>query len=171
MKKRVTLQLDALMGKYKQELAETKTRQAQTKTEEDIFLNEFKLLRREIIRPVMEDIGNELRTRGHEYGISEAEELVHPKSGTQHANITMKIIPAGFDWSAYTSFQQTPSISFFALKHDKKICVWGSNMMPGRGRIGSAGPRGEFSVKEITNDVIEQEVLRVLEEIFNPTGL
>ena len=153
------------MDKYEQRLEEAKKRQEQIKSEEDVFLSEFTRLRKEVIHPRMEDIGNPLKERGHDYRISEEEESVDLEGRTRDARITMNIFPAGVDRSAYRP-ENTPSISFVATRYKKKIWAHSSNIMPNRG--GSAGPRGEFNAEEITSDVVEREVLGVLKEIFDP---
>ena len=167
MKKEVKSQLDVLIDKYGQRLAEAKKRQEQTKVEEDVFLTEFKRLRKKVIHPVMKDIGNRLKKRGHEYRISEQEESVDSEGRTRNAKITMSIFPKGVDRSAYGP-ENTPSISFIATRDKKKIWVHGSSIMPTRG--GTAGSRGEFNAAEITTDAVEGEVLGVLKEILDPEG-
>jgi hypothetical protein len=165
MKKETKSQLDVLMDKYGQRLEEAKKRQEQIKSEEDVFLSEFKRLRKEVIFPEMEDIGNHLKVRGHDYRIAEEEESLDSEGRTRDAKITINIFPAGVDRSAYRP-EDTPSISFIATRYEKKIWVHGSNMMPNRG--GSAGSRGKFNVEEITSDIVEREVLKVLKEIYDP---
>ena len=167
MKKEVKSQLDVLIDKYGQRLAEAKKRQEQTKVEEDVFLTEFKRLRKKVIHPVMKDIGNRLKKRGHEYRISEQEESVDSEGRTRNAKITMSIFPKGVDRSAYGP-ENTPSISFIATRDKKKIWVHGSSIMPARG--GTSGSRGEFNAAEITTDAVEGEVLGVLKEILDPEG-
>lgn len=165
MNKEAKSQLDGLMDKYEQRLAEAKTKQEQIKLEEGAFLSEFKRLREEVIRTTMEEVGIHLKARGHDYRISEAEESVDAEGRTQDAEITFSIFPTGIDRSLYRP-ENTPSISFTAPRYKKKISVHGSNMLPNRG--GSAGPRGEFKAEEIDSALVEREVLGVLEEIFDP---
>ncbi len=167
MKKEVKSQLDVLMDKYGQGLAEAKKRQEQIKVEKDVFLTEFKQLRKKVIRPVMKNIGRQLKKRGHEYRISEQEESFDSGGRTRNAKITMIIFPKGVDRSAYRP-ENTPSISFIATRDKKKIWVHGSSMMPTRS--GTAGSRGEFNAAEITSDVVGREVLGILKEIFDPEG-
>jgi len=167
MKKEAKSQLHVLMDKYGQRLAQGKKRLEQIKVEEDVFLTKFKRLRKKVIHPVMKDIGNQLKKRGHEYRISEQEESVDAEGRTRNAKITMSIFPKGLDQSAYRP-ENTPSISFIATRDKKKIWVHGSSIMPTRG--GTAGSRGEFNAAEITGDAVEREVLGVLKEIFDPEG-
>ena len=167
MKKEVKSQLDVLMDKYGQRSAEAKKRQEQIKVEEDVFLTEFKRLRKKVIHSVMKDIGNRLKKRGHEYQISEQEESIDLEGRTRNAKITMSIFPKGLDQSAYQP-ENTPSISFIATRDKKKIWIYGSSRMPSGG--GTAGSRGEFNAAEITSNAVEREVLGVLKEIFDPEG-
>jgi len=164
MKKETKSQLNVLMDKYHQKLAEAEGRQKQIKTEEDVFLTEFKRLRKKVIHRTMKSIGNQLKKRGHEYRISEQEESVDLEGRTRNANITMSIFPTGVDRSAYRP-ENTPSISFIATRHKKKVWIYGSSRMPSGG--GTAGSRGEFNIAEISSDTVEREVLGVLKEIFD----
>lgn len=164
MRKETKSQIDAMMGKYEKRLGESKKVSEQTAREEETFLNEFKRLRKEVIRPVMEDIGNQLEARGHKFRISEREESIGGYGRVENAEITMRILPAGPDWSTHRP-ESTPHISFTATKYKKKISIHGSSMMPHRG--GSGGPRGDFNTEEITSDMIEKEVLDILKEIFD----
>ena len=167
MKKEAKSQLHVLMDKYGQRLAEGKKRLEQIKVEEDVFLTKFKRLRKKVIHPVMKDIGNQLKKRGHEYRISEQEESIDSEGRTRNAKITMSIFPKGLDQSAYRP-ENTPSISFIATRDKKKIWVHGSSRMPSGG--GTAGSRGKFNAAEITSGIVEREVLGVLKEIFDPEG-
>jgi hypothetical protein len=165
MNKKAKSQLDTLMDKYEQRLAEAKNRQEQIKSEEEAFLSEFKRLREEVILPTMEEVGNQLKARKHDYRILETEESVDGEGRVINAEITMNIFPSGIDRSLYTP-QNTPSITFTAPRYKKRICVDGSNIMPKR--EGAAGPRSEFKAEEINSALVEREVLGVLEEIFDP---
>jgi len=167
MKKETKSQLDVLMNKYGQRLAEAKKRQEKIKVEEDVFLTQFKRLRKKVIQPVMKSVGNQLKKRGHEYRISEQEESVDSEGRMRNAKIIMSIFPKGVDPSAYRP-ESTPSISFIATRDKKKIWVHGSSIMPTGG--GTSGSRGEFNAAEITGDAVEREVLGVLKEILDPEG-
>lgn len=165
MNKEAKSRLDTLMDNYEKRLAEAKSRQKQAKSEEEAFLSEFKRLREEVIYTTMEEIGNQLKIRGHDYKISEGEESVDGEGKVINAEIAMNIFPSGVDRSLYTP-QNTPSITFTAPRYKKRICVEGSNIMPKR--EGAAGPRSEFKAEEMNRALVEREILGVLEEIFDP---
>ena len=165
MKKETKSELNILMKKYGQRLAEAKRRQKKVKAGKDIFLTEFKRLRKKVIHPVMKSIGNQLKKRGHEYWISEQEESVDSEGNRRNAKINMSIFPTSAHPSTYRP-DNTPSISFIATKDKKKIWIYGRSTVP-TGE-GTAGSRGEFSIEQITRDTVEREALGILKGIFDP---
>ena len=166
MKEETKLTLDKLMDKYQQKLAAAKMNQEKIRSEEDVLQSAFKQLEKEVIRPVMEDFGKQLKARGHEYQITEEEESLDREGKLRDASITMHIFPAGINRSAFRQ-ENTPSISFIASRNKKKVLVHASNILPNRG--GSAGARGgDLMVEEVTSDLVEQEILGVLNDIFAP---
>jgi hypothetical protein len=164
MKEETKSQLDILMNKYKKKLTEPENKKEQQMSGEDIFLSEFRRLRKEVIRPAMEDIGNQLKSHGHDFEVLEEEESVDHEGRTQDANIIMRIFPAGNDKSIYRH-EGTPGISFHAAKYKMKIWIHTSTVLPKRG--GQAGSRGEFKPEEINTDLVEQKTLALLKEIFD----
>lgn len=164
MKKETKLQLDSLMEKYEQKLAEAQKRQEQSKSKEDAFLNEFKRLQKDVIRPVMEDIGNQLKARGHHYRIDTEEKSVDSGGRSRDPKISIYIFPTGTNPIGYSP-DRTPSVSFIATGYKKKIWVYGSDMMPNSG--GSSGSIGEFNAEEITNDLVEKKILEVFKRVFD----
>ncbi len=52
-----------------------------------------------------------------------------------------------------------PSVSFIATRYNKKICVHESTMSPGSG--GQSGKAGEYTIDQITIDLIHQKIMKV----------
>ncbi len=163
MKKESKVKLDTLMSKYNQGIAKIQQKREQVEKKEETFLTEFRRLRKEVIRPVMEDIGSQLRKGKHEFQISEREELKDPEGRRLDANINMNVYPNGINRDDFGS-ASTPFIYFRADKYKERISVIGSTMMPGRG--GDRTGYGEFEIMKVTVDIIESKILEVLERIF-----
>ena len=151
------------MDTYEKKLKEHEKIRVSVRSEEEAFLDEFKRLRADVIRPAMEEIGNQLEARGHEVAISEREESTDSRGRTEDAKITMSFFPSDVERSVFRP-DCTPSISFLTIGYKRKIRIHASNIMPNRG--GSGGPRGEFDTAEITGDFVEAQVLKLLKEIF-----
>jgi hypothetical protein len=107
----------------------------------------------------MEDIGNELKARGHNSDISE----IGDERNRRDAKITMSITIGGVPISAYVP-ENTVSISFAHTGHTT-IAVHA--MTPIQNRSGFAERRGTYGVSEITTDLVQKKVLEVLEEVFS----
>jgi len=108
----------------------------------------------------MEDIGNQLKARGHNFEISE----VGDERSKRDAKITMSITIGGVPSSVYTP-ENTVLVSFSHTGHTT-ISIHAST--PFQHRSGFAGPRGNYAISEITTDLVEKKILEVLEEVFSP---
>ncbi|MGH7231582.1 MAG: hypothetical protein ACREJU_09525, partial [Nitrospiraceae bacterium] len=80
------------------------------------------------------------------------------------AKITMSITIGGVPTSAYAS-ENTVSLSFSHTGHTA-ISIQAST--PIKNRSGFTGERGNYSVSEITTELVEKKILEVLEEVFAP---
>lgn len=161
MKKEDESRLESILKTFEQKLAKSKDVKEQRQSEEDVFCMEFKRIRTQVIRPAMEDIGNQLRARGHNCEISE----VGDERSKRDAKITMSITIGGVPSSAYAP-ENTVSVSFSHTGHTT-ISIHASTPM--QNRRGFAGLRGNFAIAEITTDVVEKKILEVLEEVFSPS--
>ena len=156
-------ELATLLNNYDRRLKEKREQEEKVRKVKDIFLTEFKRLRVEVIKPVMEQIGSQLKERGHDYSIEEGEERKDARGGTLDAYITMNIFPSEAKQHEYGP-SSTPYISFRAITYKKMITVFGSTMMPKR--EGSSGPRVSFGIGQTNEDLVTREILEMLKEIF-----
>jgi hypothetical protein len=161
MKKENESHLETIMNQFEQKLAKSKDAKKQRQSEEDVFYMEFKRVRTEVIRPAMEDIGNQLKARGHTSEISE----VGDERRKRDAKITMSITIGGVPTSASTP-ENTVSVSFSHTGHTTISILHASTPM----QIGKefAGRGGNYAASEITTDLVEKTILKVLEEVFSP---
>jgi len=160
MKEENESHLKSIMEKFEQKLAKSKDAKERQQSEADAFYMEFKRVRTEVIRPAMEDIGNELRARGHTVEISE----VGDERSKRDAKMTMRITIGGLPSSAYTA-ENTVSVSF---SHQGHTTVSIQASTPSQHRSGFAGLRGNYTLSEITSDLVEKKILEVLEQVFSP---
>jgi len=158
-------ELASILDKYDEDLASRQKAAQKSKTEDEIFLSEFQRIRKEVIRPIMEELGTEVRTRGHEYKIEEKEETTDSEGKTSDAAIVMKVYPKDVDRMECLRTGSTPYVGFGAVRYKKKVFAYCSNIAPGRG--GSSGPSVEYDVSQIVPEVAEREVVRGLTHIFS----
>ena len=124
------------------------------KSDEDTFAGDFANLKRSVIRPTFAAIGNMLQDRGHEFNISEE----------PGGKISIHIVPAGVNKSIHP-YDWFPTLSFFGAPHTKTIGVHGRNMRPNS--ESSSGSRGDYKPAQITQEVVEKELMKFIGEIGN----
>lgn len=157
-------QLDNILNQYDKKQAEVQEVKERKQTEEEIFLEEFRRIRQNVIRPVLENIGNQLKSRGHDYEIEEPKNTTDAQGRELPPRIGMKIYPSGVERSVYRS-DSTPNISFVAHTSRKNIYTHVSTMQPNRG--GSAGARADLELNEINTETVETHVLKAISDIFS----
>jgi len=121
---------------------------------EDDFPGEFTKVKQSIIRPAFEKIGIALKARGHDIHISEDE----------HGKISIHIVPPGVKKSiqAYDWF---PTFSFFGAPFNKTIGLQGRNAR--RNAEASTGARGDYKPAQISQQLVEKELMKFVGEIAN----
>jgi hypothetical protein len=160
MKKEDELHLESILKSFEQKLADSKDAKDLQQSKDDAFYIEFDRVRTEVIRPAMEDIGAQLKARGHGCEISEAGD----EKRKRDAKITMSIT-IGARTSTYAP-EHVVSISFARAGHTS-IAIHAATSV--KTRRAFVGPRGNYAASEITTDLVQKTILEVLGEIFNPT--
>jgi len=150
--------LDAIMSSFEQKLAKSKDARSQRQSEEDAGYAEFKRVQRDVIRPAMEDMANELKARGHESQISE----VGDERSQRDVRITMTFTIGGASATAFSP-ENTVSVSF-SRTGSTTVTIQATTP----NRSGLAGQRGNYAASDITTDMVQKKILEVLQEVFTP---
>ena len=158
MKEANESQLQSIMQQFEQKLAKSKDAKDRQLLEEDVFYLEFKRVRTEVIRPVMDDIGDQLKAKGHTVEIAE----VGDERSKRDAKITLRVAIGGVPSSAYIP-ENTAVVSFCHTGHTS-VSVQAST--PSQHKSEFSGSRGIHGLAEITTDLVEKKILEVLEEVF-----
>ena len=155
MKEETKAQLGSLMDKHDKKLMEAKKWGEESKLKEAAFQKEFKQLEEKVIRPVMEDISNILKSRGHECIIGEMKlrelEIMLGKSG-----ITMRVC-AKARVEHFSSSTNYPHVSF--ISRDSPAPEVLVQVTPG-------STTNKYDLNELTSDIVEKEILTFLEQVF-----
>jgi len=154
--------LDRLLDKFDSQARARDQKREQHKAEEDAFDKEFAALRRDVIRPVLETLATRLKQRGHDFEITEEGRGTDSQGRSRDASIQIRIFPGDMKASRGSEY---PMFGFVAVPYKKSVIVHGSNMTPLSG--GSAGPRGEYSIKQVTKDLVAQEFIKLFAEVVN----
>jgi len=152
--------LDSIMQSFKQRLATSKDAQEQSETKEAAAGADFRRVMSEVIRPAMEDIGRELKAGGHEYDIIE----VGDERSQRDARITLAVTISGVPASAYRQ-DNTVKVSFHRTGATG-VTIQVDTEIKQR-KTGAAGHRGHYAVSEVTTELVQKEILKVLEDVFS----
>jgi hypothetical protein len=123
-------------------------------TGKEDFPGDFERLKRAVIRPVFETIGNGLKERGHEFNIAEEPD----------GKISIHIVPAGVKKSIHP-YDWFPTFSLFGSPDRKIIGLHGRNMRPNSEP--SSGSRGEYQPTLVSKEIVEKELMKFIGEIAN----
>ena len=162
MRNQTKLELEALLDGYRRKQQEVKRQIEQELYELELYLDDFKDLRKKVIRPVMEEMGDILEQNGHDYKIKEQEYSMDKKAFALEARIEFKIFPRSTAEEFYA--ENHPSVMFSSDTASLKVKVHGSYVMPER--------RGErelirtYGISEINSDIVEKEIIDVLTKAF-----
>jgi len=156
-------QLDKVLDAFDQKQHERKQVQNETRSREDAFLAQFSTFRTIVAHPLFEQVGNHLRSRGHDFDISQQDYELQHDGKTRDASISLNIYPSGVERNL-SSGHGMPHFSVIASRSSRTVRLHGSNMMPGHG--GSAGGRGEFKLEQLTNEILQKELVSLLAEVF-----
>jgi hypothetical protein len=120
----------------------------------DDFPADYKALKLTVIRPVFEKIGSMLKERGHDIDISE----------DAHGKISIHIVPAGVSKSIH-AYDWFPTFSVIGAPYTKTVGLQGRNAR--RNSEGSTGSRGDHKPAQLSQEMVEKELMKFIGEIAN----
>lgn len=134
------------------------------KAERTNFLDKFEFFANSVIKPIMIEIGDILKDKGHDYNVTFHKEYKNEQGNIIDSRIIMDIFPNG---KGRGSFGNVPAhILFHTETHSEKIGIHENNIVPGGGG-GSAGKKsGKFTLDDLTTQIIEQEIIDTIGNIL-----
>jgi hypothetical protein len=162
MEKAIREDLDRLMQKYNEKLAQVKMAKSDRESLEQAFAARFNEARQKVIRPVMEEVGRYLRRQGHDFQICERGNAA-VEGMDRYVSVKLSVFPSDVR-RAHFSEGRTPSVSFIASPGMRAVWVHRCSTMPGR--QGIAGYVAEYPLEELTCQAVEREVLKLLRGVF-----
>ncbi|TKW62029.1 MAG: hypothetical protein DI628_05260 [Blastochloris viridis] len=132
------------------------------KTAEQQFMDSFKQVRAEVIKPAMEELKALLTANGVICGIHESEERFEDRTGrmAERCGITMTFFDDTKNRHVATSY---PHFTVYADKLAKNVSFHQSTIGPGRG--GSAGNCGSSDLDKVTHDLIQEYVTNLVTKV------
>ncbi|MBR0945949.1 hypothetical protein [Bradyrhizobium liaoningense] len=162
MKDDIKSKLDAAFEKHEASKRSAAEAKQVAETKEQIFSREFIQARDTIIRPAMEEIGGYVKGKGYSYEISTEDDKPSPdgRSRSVPASVRLTIFLGERRYQVH----ENPGFSVICEKGQQKVRFHECTMSPGRG--GHAGPAGEATLSQVTKDLIQEKILKVVAEVF-----
>jgi len=155
--------LNSVLDKYEEKQTNSKNEKEKRKTEHELYLEKFRKIADEIIKPVMQEIGSVLQSKGHEYKISQIEEAKEKSGRPIHERIKMEIYPEG-EPPNYINLD-FPILSFVVDTCVNEVSTHVSTMMPNHG--GYSKEKSKYKLSEITKEVVEEEIVSLITTSFS----
>ncbi|CAE6879687.1 hypothetical protein [Paraburkholderia domus] len=155
-------QLDAAMNAYDDRKVQARAAADQKRAEEDAFIAEFSNFRSITAHPVLEEIGNRLHQRGHEFQV----EMNDPVRGTgrRPIGITLHVYPAGTD-GRHATRSDHPQFTINGDPYSRKVKFHSVITYPGGGM--QSGPEGtDYNLEELSADVLRTKAIAVIAKSF-----
>jgi hypothetical protein len=164
MKDEAKNQLKKIIGDYDAKLLEAERVEAANRAAHAAFPERFVSLKKETIRPALQEVADMLNERGHEAAVREQDESSSAGGGVKSAAASLRVVPKPWAHKATEPNQSAIEIHFSANRGERKVTVSSTNTMIGHG--GSVGKRGEYEIDGLTAEVIVNHVIQTLNEAF-----
>lgn len=155
MSERLSRELGAVLDRYDSALRAAELRAQQVRHEGEIFLERFAEVVRSVILPVFEAAGGILRQRGHDFRIARDGFAADGSGEAAEASIQLSIARAGPDRAP----DDDRSRLTFSTRHYSRMVSIRNGAAP---HEGSAGAKGVYSLEAIDQQMVEEEVLRLM---------
>jgi hypothetical protein len=155
-------ELAGILAAYRTRLSDSLDRQAKMKADRASFIELFRSLTTGTIRPVLDDFVAVLTKDGHEATILDQQEASVRDGSFAPASIALRIVPTPIGGEPGKPSSNAPvEVKFSANQHSMKVLVSSSN-----NAHGSSGKRGEYELRELTEDFVVSNVLKTIQEAF-----
>lgn len=159
---RAARSIEAILDEYNKKQRAARLEMELRKAQREEFLSNFADRIQTTVRPVMVEAAELLKRSGHDYEVIENSDGLQADGKTLNAAIVLAIFPEGVRPTDPRNPDQSgwPHIAFFVNPNKNTIFVHESAMMPNIG--GPAGTAGEYTLDEVTGDVVQKHIVSVL---------
>ena len=149
--------LDLIFEKHEARKKTAEKAEEAKRSKEALFLEAFLQKRKGVIRPAMEEIGERVKQRGYGYQITNADDSFHTST---EASITLVLHAESDRPGGYNR----PHFSVICDKHAGQVRF--REDTTGGGHGGPAGSAGEATLEQLTPELIQEKILKMVAEVF-----
>ena len=156
MSERLSREMGTMLDRYDSARHAAAALAQAAKDEESLFLEQFAELARTVVRPVFEAAGEILRSRGHEFSISQQAFAARSGGNAVEAAIRLRITPAGMD-PAVREDEDLRALAFTTRHYNKTVSI-----RNGAAPYEGAGAKSGYPVARIDRALVEDELLKLV---------
>lgn len=161
MKDETKKQLDGIFARHEELKRQRASEDKAKKTREEFFVEEFGKLCDNVILPTFASFEAELKARGFGTEVTTSEDRYHAtKKVYLPASATLTIFKDG----GRGNRQEQPHFSVSLDRRTGQVQFYRSTMSSGSG--GMSGPDGTAAMGGVTQELLEQKILRLLDHLF-----
>ncbi|MGG7577360.1 hypothetical protein [Rhizobium sp. Nf11,1] len=157
MEDNVKKSLDDIFNRHREAEQARQVQKEAVVSAEAKFKAEFAEAIDSIIQPVMNEIGEYIKSQGYDFRIDrKAERVENQRTGqTTPASVSLVIITK--DEPRHS--QKNPSFTIFAEVHSKKVRFLESTPS-------MSGPAGEYPLTALTREIVQAGIVKLLNRVF-----
>ena len=156
--------LARVLDQYDQRLRADSAREQKGRDDDSLFLKGFAALRRDVVRPVLEQAGVLLVERGHLFEIQEEESGIGDDGKVREAAISMRIAPAGMPALLHADGHER-SLSITTRRYNKTVWISAGRALDAGG---VAGAKGAYPLARVDRQLVEEAVLKLVSAVMAP---
>lgn len=154
--------LDAIFNARSNKEAEAERLKQEIAQQREVSLQEYLVLQNNLIRPALEVFVQKLADRGHKSSIYEIADGEQVSGNTRSATIGIRLLLN--QETTHRGSHEYPHVSMSVDKAGRRVQFTHSTMVPGKG--GMAGGDGAVGYDELTAELINEKVLKVIAAVF-----
>jgi hypothetical protein len=154
---------DAVLHEYDGEVDRRKSGKDRESAEADSLHERFGALRKKVIAPTMREVGEYIKSRGHDYEIESGDKRDVGGGQADEPFITFRVYPEGF-LRARMDPEHTPTLTFRAGDTPGRLRTQFVKKLVGRQDRSGVGHT--YTLEAVTPDLVRSEILELLEAVI-----
>jgi hypothetical protein len=158
----VKSELHGMLAAYAALVVESHEREAKTKAAQTAFVDAFRQLKVEKIRPILDEFVVDLLQGGHQATVVDQQEASDRNGQFTPSSIALRVVPARMAGAtAASSTLARVEVTFSGNSQTRKVLVSSSN-----NANGSIGRRGDYELEDVTPEFVQNNVLNTIRAAF-----
>jgi hypothetical protein len=163
MKEEVKNQFDDVFAEHDRKVEQLRQVKVAKESAEEQFIRAFRERCTSVIKPAFEHISAYLATKGLKTAVAESQDQP-ARDGRQETREQISLRVQLDDGGGYHAAHEIPQLALIPDKYKQEVTIHQSTIS--RGRSGMSGAIGSVRLEEVTEDLLEKNVLTFVRELL-----